>query len=178
MPRRFQEDNPCQPGTLALCRILLPDSGHLQEEEADYANRQGYSKHSPARASYTEDDARRSLDRLISTPFHSPVKLADGMQVMMRPSGHILGSASVLLKVAHPFPRTILFSGDLGRPHHPLLQAPEPPVAADVIVVESTYGDRRHDDGTSLALFQRRSRAPSPAAASWLFRRLPWIARK
>ncbi len=143
------------PGTLALCRILLPDSGHLQEEEADYANRHGYSKHTPARALYTEDDARRSLNLLRSTPFHSPVELADGVRVIMRRAGHILGSASVLVEIAHPFPRTILFSGDLGRPRHPLLHPPEPPAAADIIVVEATYGDRRHDDETSLALFQQ-----------------------
>ena len=143
------------PGTLALCRILLPDSGHLQEEEARFANRHGYSRHSPARPLYTEDDALRALDSLVAAPFHSRITLADGIHVTMRRAGHILGAASVVLDLDRPRPRTIVFSGDLGRPHHPLLRAPEPPASADVIVVESTYGDRRHDDSASLALFEQ-----------------------
>lgn len=145
------------PDTIALCRILLPDSGHLQEEEAYYANRHGYSKHSPARALYTEDDALHSLDSLTATPFHSRATLGDGVHATMRHAGHILGAASIVLELDHPRPRTIVFSGDLGRPHHPLLRAPEPPAAADAIVVESTYGDRRHDhdDDASLALFEQ-----------------------
>lgn len=143
------------PGTLALCRILLPDSGHLQEEEASYANRHGYSKHSPARALYTEDDALRALDSLVAAPFRSRITLADGIHATMRHAGHILGAASVVLELDHPRPRTIVFSGDLGRPQHPLLLAPEPPPAADAIVIESTYGDRRHDDDASLALFEQ-----------------------
>lgn len=143
------------PGTLALCRIVLPDSGHLQEEEANYANRRGYSKHSPARALYTEDDALRALGSLVAAPWRSRVTLADGIHATMRRAGHILGAASVVLEVDHPRPRTIVFSGDLGRPRHPLLLAPEPPPAADAIVIESTYGDRRHDDAASLALFEQ-----------------------
>jgi metallo-beta-lactamase family protein len=143
------------PGTLALCRIVLPDSGHLQEEEARYANRHGYSKHSPARALYTEEDALRVLGSLQAVPFHSRIKLADGIHAAMRHAGHILGAASVALELDHPQPRTVVFSGDLGRPHHPLLRAPEPPADADAIVIESTYGDRRHDDDASLALFEQ-----------------------
>ena len=143
------------PDTLALCRILLPDSGHLQEEEAHYANRHGYSKHSPARALYTEDDALRALGSLVAAPFHSRVTLADGVHATMRHAGHILGAASVVVELDHPQPRTIVFSGDLGRPHHPLLRPPEPPAPADVIVVEATYGDRRHDDDASLKLFEQ-----------------------
>jgi metallo-beta-lactamase family protein len=143
------------PDTLGLCRILLPDSGHLQEEEAYYANRHGYSKHAPARPLYTEDDALRSLELLVATPFHSRVALAPGIHATMRHAGHILGAASLVLELDHPRPRTIVFSGDLGRPHHPLLRPPEPPAAADVIVIESTYGDRRHDDDAALALFEQ-----------------------
>ena len=73
----------------------------------------------------------------------------------MRPAGHILGAASVVLELDHPHPRTIVFSGDLGRPRHPLLASARIAAAADVIVVESTYGDRRHDDEASLALFEQ-----------------------
>ncbi|HZO81628.1 MAG TPA: MBL fold metallo-hydrolase [Candidatus Binataceae bacterium] len=141
--------------TQALCRILLPDSGHLQEEEAAYANRRGYSKHAPARPLYTEDDALRALEALEPRPFGERFAVADGVFATMRRAGHILGAASVAVELGHPRPRTVLFSGDLGRPHHPLLRAPDPPPAADVVVVESTYGDRRHDDAASLALFEQ-----------------------
>jgi metallo-beta-lactamase family protein len=143
------------PGTVALCRILLPDSGHLQEEEALYANRHGYSKHSPARPLYTEDDALSSLGQFQGVPLQSRVKLADGVHATMRHAGHILGSASILLEIEHPRRHTILFSGDLGRPLHPLLRSPEPPPSADTIVVESTYGDRHHEDDASLSLFEQ-----------------------
>lgn len=141
--------------TRALCRILLPDSGHLQEEEAAYANRRGYSKHRPARPLYTEDDALHVLDALEPVPFGARFALADGVSATMRRAGHILGAANVTIELTHPRPRAILFSGDLGRPRHPLLHPPDPPAAADVIVVESTYGDRRHDDAAALALFEQ-----------------------
>ena len=143
------------PDTLALCRILLPDSGHLQEEEATYANRRGYSKHTPARPLYTEEDATRVLGALAAKPFGSRFALADGIYATMRRAGHILGAANITVELTNPRPRTIVFSGDLGRPHHPLLHPPDPPAAADVIVVESTYGDRRHNDDASLALFEQ-----------------------
>lgn len=132
----------CTPDTAALAGIVLPDSGHLQEEDADHANRRGSSKHHPALPLYDETDARRSLDRFTAAPFHVPVAVADGVTVTFRPAGHILGSATVEL---HADDRTVLFSGDLGRPaHHPLLGPPDPAVDTDVLVLESTYGDRRH----------------------------------
>jgi metallo-beta-lactamase family protein len=143
------------PGTVALCRILLPDSGHLQEEEALYANRHGYSKHAPARPLYTEDDALSSLDQLQAVALHSRVALAGGIHATMRRAGHILGAASIVLEIERPRRHTILFSGDLGRPLHPLLRSPEPPPAADTIVIESTYGDRYHEDDASIALFEQ-----------------------
>jgi metallo-beta-lactamase family protein len=142
------------PATRALCRILLPDSGHLQEEEADYANRKGYSKHSPARPLYTEDDATRSLGRFDGAEFGAQVATHSGVRVTFHHAGHILGSSTVLVEADGPRGRRVLFSGDLGRPHHPILRPPDPPPAADVIVVESTYGDRRHDDAASLAAFE------------------------
>ena len=143
------------PDTAALCRILLPDSGHLQEEEANFANRHGYSRHKPARPLYTEEDAQRSLGALVASPFDSRIALADGIHATMRRAGHILGAASVTVELEHPRRRTILFSGDLGRPRHPLLRAPAPPAPADLIVLESTYGDRLHDDAASLAAFEQ-----------------------
>jgi metallo-beta-lactamase family protein len=140
------------PGTYSLCRILLPDSGHLQEEEADYANRKGYSKHAPALPLYTEEEAWKSLDQFSPVSFNAPFE-TDRCRVTFRHAGHILGASSVLVETGEALNRRILFSGDLGRPHHPLLRAPEPPPHAHVIVVESTYGDRLHDDSGALHTF-------------------------
>jgi metallo-beta-lactamase family protein len=139
--------------TQSLCRILLPDSGHLQEEEAEYANRKGYSKHVPARPLYTEEDGLDSIGHFEPVPHESTVEGPGGIRVGFRYAGHILGSASLLVECDGPHARRILFSGDLGRPHHPILRAPSPVPEADVIVVESTYGDRRHDDEASIKLF-------------------------
>lgn len=127
-------------GTRALCRVLLPDSGHLQEEEADCANRKGYSKHTPALPLYTEDDAWRVLEHFQERKPQSAFEVASGIRVTFRSAGHILGASTVSLEIDSRRPRTLLFSGDLGRPSHPILNPPAPPVAADVIVVESTYG--------------------------------------
>jgi metallo-beta-lactamase family protein len=140
-------------GTHALCRILLPDSGHLQEEEASYANRKGYSRHSPALPLYTEDDALSALERFHTVEFERRLGVARGVSAALHFAGHILGASSVLVEVDGARLRRILFSGDLGRPNHPLLRPPTPPPAADVIVVESTYGDRLHDDQGSLGAF-------------------------
>lgn len=133
-------------GTTALARIVLPDAGHLQEEEAVYANRKGFSKHHPALPLYTEADARLAAGRIRAHPFHRETEIAPGVHVTMRPAGHILGSATVTVRLADHGDRRIVFSGDLGRPHHPILRPPDPIGRADVVVTESTYGDRRHDD--------------------------------
>lgn len=135
----------CTPATLALCRILLPDSGHLQEEEAAYANRHGFSKHHPALPLYTRDDAEKCLKLFHPVDCHHAWKLAKGLQAVFAPSGHMLGSAFVRVDDGH---RSILFSGDLGRPDDYLLSPPDPPIQSDFLVIESTYGDRlhRHDD--------------------------------
>ena len=139
----------CTSGTHSLCRILLPDSGHLQEEEANYANRAGYSKHAPALPLYTEDEAFESLNHFTPVSFNSPFDAGHCRITLLR-AGHILGASSLLVETGEAFRRRILFSGDLGRPHHPILSSPEPPPRADVIVAESTYGGRRHDDSGSL----------------------------
>jgi metallo-beta-lactamase family protein len=138
-------------GTRALCEIVLPDSGHLQEEEAGYANRKGYSKHAPALPLFTQRDAERVLGQFAVVPFDRPVEIAPGVRAVFRFAGHILGSATVALEVGG---RTILFSGDLGRPHHPVLAPPAPAPAADAVVIESTYGDRCHEDEASLRRFE------------------------
>ena len=121
---------------------MLPDCGHLQEEDARYANRRGFSRHRPALPLYTEDDARRTLAQLWPVEFESAFEVGAGLTVELVPAGHILGSAVVRLQIAGG-PR-VVFSGDLGRQSHPFLVEPAPPGPADVIVVESTYGDRRH----------------------------------
>lgn len=132
----------CSLATRDLCDILLPDSGHLQEEEAEYANRHGFSKHSPALPLYTQDDAERSLSLLSPLDFERDVDLGEGLTVRLSPSGHILGSAFVLLKDKNV---SVLFSGDLGRPNDRLMPAPARVKQADYLVLESTYGDRLHD---------------------------------
>ncbi len=143
----------CTTGTSELARIVLPDSGHLQEEEAAYANRKGFSKHQPAKPLYTEEDARECLRLFVEHDFFSEFEAAPGVFVTLKPAGHILGSATVTLRLADHQDRTIVFSGDLGRPQHPILQPPAAIGDADVVVLESTYGDRTHDDVGALDRF-------------------------
>jgi len=147
--------------TVDLCAIVLPDSGHLQEEEAEYANRRGYSKHSPARPLYTEADAVQALQLFEPVPFAKTVEIAPGIHAEFRRAGHILGSATIALHLDEVRTRTIVFSGDLGRPHHPLLCPPQPLPAADMILTESTYGDRLHEDAASIELFEQALRRTS-----------------
>ncbi len=132
----------CTAATRDLCVILLPDSGYLQEEEARYANKRGYSKHAPALPLYTQRDAELSLRRFIPVDFGCDFNLGGGLTLHLIPSGHILGSAFVLLKGDQT---SILFSGDLGRPHDPIMLAPAFIRETDYLVIESTYGDRHHD---------------------------------
>ena len=132
-------------GTCDLCRILLPDSGHIQEDDAAFANRKGYSKHAVAMPLYTEDDARASLKHLKSAAMHESFEPIPGWRARFSGTGHILGAASLLLEVGN---RRILFSGDLGRTDDVLMLPPEPPPEADVVLIESTYGDRTHPADT------------------------------
>lgn len=140
-------------GTTQLARIVLPDAGHLQEEEANYRNRKGFSKHHPALPLYTEADARTALDCFSSHPFDQEVEVAPGVHVTFRRAGHILGSATLRVRLEDAGDRIVAFSGDLGRPGHPLLAPPDPLGAVDAVVLESTYGDRRHDDADALDRF-------------------------
>lgn len=132
--------------TVRLARIVLPDSGHLQEEEAAFANRRGYSKHHPALPLFTRADAEHSLLRLRPIGFDATTAVAPGIEVSLRHAGHILGAASVHLRFTGSGQRVVM-SGDLGRSDHPLLVAPDPLDGrdgdpADLVVCESTYGDR------------------------------------
>lgn len=134
----------CSHATRDLCEILLRDAARLQESEAEYANRHGYSKHSPALPLYTLDDAERSLERLQPHGYDEDVEVAPGVTLRLLPAGHILGASLVRLTHAG---RTLLFSGDLGRPNDRIMVAPARVERADYLVLESTYGDRRHDPG-------------------------------
>lgn len=133
--------------TRALARLILLDSAWLQEKDAEYANRKGFSKHSPAQPLYRVVDAERALQRFKKVPLHMEVPLPGGAQLYMRRAGHILGATTVQIDAGG---QRIVFSGDLGRFNDPLMHDPEPVPEADTIVIESTYGDRQHpkDDPT------------------------------
>lgn len=131
----------CTPATRDLCRILLPDSGRLLEEEAGYANRIGSSKHHPAKPLYTEREARAALQRFHVVPYDQEFQPAPGVMATFHRQGHILGASSV--RLLHQG-RSITFSGDLGRPNDPVMAAPTPLPESDWVVIESTYGDRLH----------------------------------
>lgn len=129
------------PGTLALCKILLPDSARLQEADAAYANRKGFSRHHPALPLYTEADARAALDRFTLQRFGKPFTPAPGFSASFSRAGHILGAASVRLEADGV---SVLFSGDLGRSDDALMREPADRVPSDHVVIEGTYGARRH----------------------------------
>ena len=135
-------------GTRDLCKILLPDSGHIQEEDADFANRHGFSKHSPALPLYTRQDALDCLPLIKAVPFWQSFSPIPGWRTTFSPAGHILGAASILLEVAG---RRILFSGDLGRPDDLVMNPPAQAPTADTVLIESTYGDRTHPNEDILA---------------------------
>jgi metallo-beta-lactamase family protein len=130
----------CTRDTADLAAIVLRDSAHLQEEDARCANEGGWSRHRPALALYDTADVEKTLP-LLSPVEYGEVRPLGDVTVTLWPAGHILGSSVV---VVHAGGRRIAFSGDLGRPGHPLLRPPTPPPAVDVMVMESTYGDRHH----------------------------------
>ncbi len=184
----------CTGGTADLCRLVLPDAGHLPEEDAKFANKRGYSKHHPALPLYTEADAAETLTHLRPSPFGKKIAVGNGFEIEFINAGHLLGSSYVLLTRADRSGQRLLFGGDLGRYARPILPDPSPGVDADVLLVESTYGDRAHpaeDDGAALARIitdthARRGKVIIPAFAIgrveellyWLFkledeRRLP-----
>jgi metallo-beta-lactamase family protein len=134
----------CTEGTSELAAIVLKDSAHLQEEDAHYAAEKGFSKHAQPRPLYNTEDVAQTLPMFQPIDFGRTVEVCPGVEVTLQPAGHILGSASAVLDVAG---HRITFSGDLGRPDHPLLLPPPPPPASETIVVESTYGNRDHLEG-------------------------------
>ncbi len=136
------------PATCDLCAILLPDSGHIQEEDAAFLNRHGYSKHTPALPLYSKHDAIVSLNLLHPEAMGKTFSPIPGWKATFSSAGHILGAASILLEVAG---RRILFSGDLGRPDDLVMNPPDLPPDADTVLIESTYGNRTHPQDDVLA---------------------------
>jgi metallo-beta-lactamase family protein len=160
----------CTPGTLDLCRLVLPDAGRIQEEDAREANRHGYTKHQPALPLFTEADAFHAIERLQPVGYDRPIEILPGIEVDFIPAGHLLGSAYARMRVIGANVATpvggsdtadrstsdlrILFGGDLGRYGRPVLPDPAPVAETDILLVESTYGDRQHeqdDEGERLA---------------------------
>ncbi|HQR27227.1 MAG TPA: MBL fold metallo-hydrolase [Nocardioides sp.] len=146
----------CTRETAEMAAVVLRDSAHLQEEDARYANEAGFSRHRPALPLYDDGDVERTLPLLRPVAFHDPAPVGEDVTATLSSAGHILGSASVLLDVAGT---AVLFSGDLGRPDHPVVVDREDPPPAEVVVVESTYGDRVHPPATSEVLADTVRRA-------------------
>ena len=143
----------CTGGTQDLAHLILVDSAHLQEEDARRANQGHYSKHDPALPLYTVADAWRALSLLQPVGYDRPMPVVPGMEVSFVPMGHLLGAAAVVMRFTDSG-QTIVFGGDLGRYQRPVLPDPQPVEDADVLLCESTYGDRLHepdDHGAKLA---------------------------
>jgi metallo-beta-lactamase family protein len=141
--------------------VLLPDAAHINEEEARYANKQGYSKHAPALPLFRMADARAALKLLEPVPFGTWQELHPGIRFRYHRQGHILGAAAVELetKVAGGDRKTIYFSGDVGRYGVPILREPDPYPGSDVLFVETTYGDRFHADESPRSALAREVQA-------------------
>lgn len=149
----------CTPATKDLCSIVLPDAAHIQEEDARDANRHGYSKHAPALPLYTAEDATRALMLLQPVGYERPVPVLPGVEAEFINAGHLLGSAYARVRIAD---RIVLFGGDLGRYERPVLPDPTSVQAADVLLLESTYGNRFHppdDQGARLAVIVKDTAA-------------------
>jgi metallo-beta-lactamase family protein len=174
------------PGTCDLLGVMLPDAAHLQEEEARYANRKGYSKHAPALPLYTLDDAERSLHLLHSVRATQAIEVIKGVFLEFGRVGHILGAGSARLTLQlNGQTRMLLDSGDLGRYDRPILKDPEPAGSADWLLLESTYGDRLHEKSSESALralieetVARRGCLIIPAFAIGRTQELIYIIRK
>lgn len=141
----------CSHATLDLCRLLLLDSAHLQEADADYLNRHNLSSHKPALPLYTVADAQRAIATLHPYAFDSTIELPGGCRARLHRAGHILGAAIVELE--YPGGR-LVFSGDLGRYGDPLMLEPRSIAQADYLVIESTYGNRVHGKESALEALQ------------------------
>jgi metallo-beta-lactamase family protein len=131
--------------TFELCQLLLRDSAHLQEEDALYAAKKGYSRHKPPLPLYTVEEAEEALTRFQTIPRSGPYRISDEFSVCLYDAGHILGSSIIQLTITENGKSTIVvFTGDLGRYGQPILKDPQAVRQADYLISESTYGDRDH----------------------------------
>ncbi|MGD1894453.1 MAG: MBL fold metallo-hydrolase RNA specificity domain-containing protein [Cyclobacteriaceae bacterium] len=149
LPKLVKEgyDGPiyCTTATADLMRIMLLDSAKLQEEEAEWARKKGYSKHRPPKPLYTVEDAESTFRLLVPYEFDEDVYLKDNIRLKFHNAGHILGAAWVELNVeGKSQQKTIVFSGDLGRYNQPVLRDPVSMTQTDILLVEATYGDREN----------------------------------
>ncbi len=142
----------CTHATAELCKVMLKDSAHIQEEDAKWANKKGFSKHSPAMPLYTKEDAEKTLDLFHPIHYDDFFKLSENTRIKLHDSGHILGSALVDIKTKiEEKSRKILFSGDLGRPEIPVLNEPDQVYNVDYLILESTYGQRLHESSDPIS---------------------------
>jgi metallo-beta-lactamase family protein len=137
----------CTDSTADLLEIMLLDSAHIQEEDAYWANKKGFSKHKPALPLYTTEDAKQALTYIKPVTYGENIHPISDVRVKFRDAGHILGSSFLDFKFDTPHgKRKIVFSGDLGRPNKPILRDTSQAFNVDYLIVESTYGDRLHDE--------------------------------
>ena len=135
----------CTHATFDLCKIMLRDSGYLQEEDARWANKKGFSRHKPALPLYTVEDAENALRHFEAVHYEEDLFAAEGLRIKFKDAGHILGSSFVNIKITDKdITRRIVFSGDLGSPMRPILRDPVQAHEVDYLIVESTYGNRLH----------------------------------
>ena len=134
----------CSPGTADLAKLLLLDSGRLQEEEAAFRAKHKKSRHDPPLPLYTEEDAKSALELLRQGPINTRIPILDGVTAEWSLMGHILGACAITLRIGG---KTIVFSGDIGRYGEPILVDPQPVTMGDLLLIESTYGDRLHEGG-------------------------------
>jgi metallo-beta-lactamase family protein len=134
----------CTPNTAELAAIIMRDSARLQEEDTAYARKSGFSRHAQPQPLYDSQDAEQAINQMVPIEFDTPFTPIPELTVRFDPGGHILGSSIVTITDGRG--RTTVFSGDLGRDVHPLLVEPMHPLDADAIVIESTYGNREHED--------------------------------
>ncbi|MGC2333415.1 MAG: MBL fold metallo-hydrolase [Candidatus Acidiferrales bacterium] len=131
--------------TRELCALLLPDSAHLQEEDARYAAKKGYASHKPPLPLYTVAESQTALQQFREIPSNDAFKISPQFSVLPHDAGHILGATWLELTITEGGKQTlVVFSGDVGRYDQPILKDPEPPARADFLLCESTYGDREH----------------------------------
>lgn len=175
----------CTKSTAALLEILLKDSAKLQEEDARYANKKGFSKHKPALPLYTSEDVRKTMQYLQPKYFNQKFKVTNGLEVNFKYAGHILGAAIVELYFGKKDPLKVVFSGDLGRWNQPIIKDPEIVTEADILLLESTYGNRMHPENPEQELarvineaVKKKGALIIPAFAVGRTQELIWMIRE